>query len=209
MRQRKARTITSRVSSVTNGFVQAILPRSLPDTEESRRVLGILGIDPAELRCAYCGDAAHHWDHLHPYVKSKRPSGYLNEARNLVPSCGPCNTSKSGKHWRDWMLGSARGSPTTRAILGTEDRVSRIEQLERELGLSPRALSELVDPNLWESYWLRRDEIERLLFAAQREAEQIRVQIETGVDGSADAEGGQQRLTKSFSDKPRADAQPR
>jgi hypothetical protein len=185
MRQRKARTITSRVSSVTNGFVQAILPRSLPDAAESRRVLDILGIDPADLRCAYCGDTAHHWDHLYPYVKAKRPSGYLNEARNLVPSCGPCNTSKSGKHWRDWMLGSARGSPTARSVPGTGDRVGRLERLERELGLDPRPLSEFVDPALWEAYWGRRDEIERLLFEAQREAEQIRLQIESGIEAVA------------------------
>lgn len=181
MRQRKARTITSRVSSVTNGFVQAILPNALPNTEESLLVLCILGIDQDDLRCAYCGDPAHHWDHLHPYVKAKRPSGYLNESRNLVPSCGPCNTSKSGKHWRDWMLGSARGSPTTRAVSDTNGRVDRLEQLERELGLIPIALSELVDADLWQSYWARRDEIEELLFAAQREAGQLRLQIEAGI----------------------------
>lgn len=181
MRQRKPRRIVSRVSSVTNGFVQAILPRALPDPAESRRVLAILGIDPDELRCAYCGDTAHHWDHLYPYVNAKRPSGYLNESRNLVPACGPCNTSKSGRHWRDWMLGSARGSPTARAVVDTAARVDRLDQLERELGLSPRVLKELVEPALWERYWERRDEIERLLFAAQQDAEQIRKQIETGL----------------------------
>jgi hypothetical protein len=185
MRQRRARTITSRVSSVTNGFVQAILPRTLPDAAESDRVLGVLGIDPKKPSCAYCGDVAHHWDHLYPYVKAKRPSGYLNEARNRVPSCGPCNTSKSGRHWREWMLSSATGSPTTRGVAGTDGRIERLEQLEQELGLNPRALGELVDPDLWESYWTRRDEIERLLFAAQQEAEQIRRQIEAGIDASA------------------------
>ena len=181
MKHHRPRKITSRVSSVTNGFVQAITPDIALNLSERSRVLQILEIDPDWHSCAYCGDPAHHWDHLNPYVRNKRPSGYLNEARNLVPACGPCNTSKSGAPWRTWISGPAKGSPATRAIADIAARIRRLEQLESELALKPVDLAGLVKPELWERYWKQLDQIEQLLFAAQRDAEVIRAEITAGL----------------------------
>jgi hypothetical protein len=177
LRYRPPRKITHRVSSVTNGFVQAIIPQTVPSRTEHAPVLAILKIDPDDLTCAYCGAAASEWDHLNPYVQAKRPSGFLNEARNLVPACGPCNASKSGKPWKTWLQGNARGSPNTRGVADIDLRAERLDRLEAELRLQPIDLSKLVEPELWASYWKRREDIERMLFEAQEEAVKIRQQI--------------------------------
>ena len=181
MKVRKARNITQRVSSVTNGFVQAILPDTVPDEGELASILEILEIKADNLSCAYCGGPHNHWDHLNLFVRKKRPSGYINEARNLVPACGPCNTSKSGKPWREWMLGDAKGSPKTRQVGDLAIRVQRLESLAEHTGLQPLDLESLVDSGLWKAYWERLDEIERLLFAAQKDAEAIRHQLATAL----------------------------
>src|SRR5438128_9847091 len=100
MKFRKTLKITSRTSSVANGFVQAIIPCIEPTDAQKNEALAILQIDPNRLECAYCGAPATDWDHLRPLVKGKRSTGYCNEIRNLVPACGPCNQSKSGQDWR-------------------------------------------------------------------------------------------------------------
>lgn len=177
MNFKKPLKITSRTSTVTNSFVQAIVPSIAPDKAEHQKVLAILGIDPSHVVCAYCGDAAHHWDHLNPYVSAKRPSGFLNEARNLVPSCGLCNTSKSGQPWRKWITGKAKASPQSRGVSDITDRIGRLELLEAHFGLLPIDFSSMVDADLWKRYWDRLDQIELLMFEAQADAELINAQI--------------------------------
>jgi hypothetical protein len=88
MKFRKPLTITSRTSSITNSFVQAIIPDIEPTQEEWVEALQVLGMTPDGITCVYCGAAATDWDHLRPLVRNKRPTGYINEIRNRVPSCG-------------------------------------------------------------------------------------------------------------------------
>jgi 5-methylcytosine-specific restriction endonuclease McrA len=111
MKQRPPLKITSRTSSITNSFVQAIIPAVAFSADEQREALAHLGMTPDDLHCAYCGAVTTDWDHLRPLVKKKRPTGYISEIRNLVPSCGPCNQSKGASDWRVWMTGKAPGSP--------------------------------------------------------------------------------------------------
>ncbi len=177
MRYKKTRKITHRVSSITNGFVQAILPDGAPDAAEHEKFLAFLQIDPKHLICAYCGDPANHWDHLNPFVRAKRPSGYFNEARNLVPACGPCNTSKSGSQWREWMFGRAKNSPRSRGVIDLELRAERLQKFEVESGLRRVDVEELVSPDLWDAYWRRQVEIEQLIFDAQKQAEVIKIEL--------------------------------
>ena len=100
MKFRKPLTITSRSSSITNCFVQAIIRSIEPTDAEVDEALAVLGMSREERSCVYCGATATDWDHLRPLVKDRRPTGYINQIRNLVPSCGPCNQSKSGADWR-------------------------------------------------------------------------------------------------------------
>src|SRR3990172_9956740 len=105
-------TMVSRKSTITNAFVSAIIPLIPPSHDEIDEALRILGMEPLNVRCAYCGDKATEWDHLRPLVLKRRPTGFVSEIANLVPSCGKCNQSKGNTPWRDWMLGKATLSPT-------------------------------------------------------------------------------------------------
>src|SRR5262249_46649708 len=83
-------TMVSRKSSITNAFVNAVIPVIPPTLEEVLQALTILGMEPTDVRCAYCGDKSSEWDHLRPLVLNKRPTGFITEIANLVPACGKC-----------------------------------------------------------------------------------------------------------------------
>jgi hypothetical protein len=171
---RKPLKITSRISSVTNGFVQAIIPSIEPSSEMRREALAVFGMEESDIRCVYCGSKATDWDHLKSLVHRKRPSGYFNDARNLVPACGPCNQSKSGHDWRIWMLGSAKGSPATRGIPDLTLKVEALERFELWAQLERVSLIDLIGEELWHDYWSKLERIEALMFDAQQSALVIR-----------------------------------
>jgi len=106
--------ITGRTSSITNSFVNGIIPCIVPTEAEIRKVLEVLGMNEQTIRCAYCGDTYTEWDHFHPLIRNKRQTGYISEIHNLVPACGKCNQSKGNSYWKEWILGYARLSPKTR-----------------------------------------------------------------------------------------------
>src|SRR5258708_2164071 len=122
--------VTGRSSSITNAFINAIIPVVEPTEEEELEALRILQIDPQDIRCAYCGDKSTEWDHLRPIVSAQEPTGYVTEIANLVPSCSKCNQSKGKSHWQTWMEGAARLSPTSRNILDLAARVERLQRYE-------------------------------------------------------------------------------
>lgn len=174
MKFRRTLKITSRTSSVTNGFVQAIIPCVEPSEAETREALAVLGISPIDVRCAYCGSPATDWDHLRPLVRGKRPTGYANDVRNLVPACGPCNQSKSGQHWDDWISGDAKGSPKSRGVADLPARIASLAAFEAWGRHEPLDMREIVGAERWDAYWKRLEEIERQMHEAQREAAEIR-----------------------------------
>jgi len=57
-------SVMGRSSSITNAFINAIIPVIEPTEQEELESLRILEIDPRDIRCAYCGDKATEWDHL-------------------------------------------------------------------------------------------------------------------------------------------------
>ena len=177
MKRKKPLKITSRVSSVTNGFVQSIIPHAEPCAVQSQQVLTALGIDPERPTCVYCGAAARHWDHLKPLVAKKRPTGYLNIASNRVPACDECNTSKSGHPWRSWIVGSAKGSPASRGVPDLTARIEKLDAFEAMFGVEPIDLEAIMGTDLWNQYWSMRQEIEERMFEAQNLADEIRSRI--------------------------------
>jgi hypothetical protein len=62
-------------------------------------------LDFFEGRCCYCGDelpaSKVHGDHLIPTNKTDLG---LDAWGNIVPACGPCNSTKHGKDWRDFII---------------------------------------------------------------------------------------------------------
>ncbi len=146
-------TMVSRKSSVTNAFVGSLIPVIMPTIEEIDQALVILGMEPGNVRCAYCGDGATEWDHLRPLVKDLRPTGYISEIANLVPSCGKCNQSKGNKYWRDWMLSKAPRAPTGRGISDVEQRIERLDRYEQWKPPTKVDFAAIVGAEEWAAYW--------------------------------------------------------
>jgi len=177
VKSRKLLTIASRVSSVTNSFVQAIIPDVPFSQEEMEEALAILGMTPDNRTCVYCGTSATDWDHLRPLVKGKQPTGYVNEIRNVVPACGPCNQSKSGADWLKWMTGPAKGSPKTKKVADLDERIGRLQAFVRWGNVKPLPLEQLAGPQLWKIHWDNLKLIEQRMKDAQVHAAQIRSAI--------------------------------
>ena len=145
--------ITDRTSSITNSFVSGIIPAIMPSDEEIALALDALGMDAADVRCAYCGNPATEWDHLNAIVRDKRPTGFITEIHNLVPACGKCNQSKGNKPWREWMFGPSPLSPASRRVEDIEERAKRIEEYERRFSPVRIDFEAVVDGDLWAVYW--------------------------------------------------------
>ena len=177
MKFRKPLKITSRTSSITNSFVQAIIPSVEPTAAEVEEALAVIDMTNDTISCIYCGSPASDWDHLRPLVRSKRPTGYINEIRNLVPSCGPCNQSKSGADWRAWMMGTARGSPTSRGVADVGERIEKLQRFEAWGDVQPLEFRELARAEEWDAYWANLEIIESQMREAQRHAARIQPAI--------------------------------
>lgn len=176
-RMPKRAKISGRSSTITNSFVQAILPQREPSEGEVSEALQILGIDPENLCCSYCGDTATEWDHLRPLVEDKLPTGFFSEIGNLVPACGKCNQSKGNKPWRGWMKSDASLSPATRGIADLHERIERLERYEAWKPRRPLDLQEHVAEDQWQSYWTKREDALKVLRESQDLAEEIRARL--------------------------------
>lgn len=177
MKSRRPLTITSRTSSITNSFVQAILPSIEPSEKERNEAYKILEINPQKITCVYCGARATDWDHLRPLVRNKRPTGYINDVRNRVPSCAPCNQSKGAADWWKWMHSAARGSPRTKGVRDIKLRMKRLERFEKWGRVEPLPLRDLVGPKKWDAYWSDLDVIVKKMFEAQAHAARVRALV--------------------------------
>jgi len=145
--------ISGRSSSITAAFVSAIVPQIYPTDDEIRTALDILGMSPDNVSCAYCGAQTTEWDHLRPLVENKRPTGFISEIRNLVPSCGKCNQSKGNTYWLDWITSDAKQSPKSRRIPNLEQRIGRLKEYEKWGEVKPIDLSSMIPPDEWEKHW--------------------------------------------------------
>jgi hypothetical protein len=134
-------------------------------------------MDPHDVRCAYCGDRATEWDHLRPLVVKRRPTGYVSEIANLVPSCGKCNQSKGNKPWREWIMSTARLSPSGRKVTGVAERFARLEEYER--WREPRRVDfeAVLGREGWEHYWSLCEAMVEQLKACQTVADALRLKI--------------------------------
>lgn len=186
MRSRPALKITSRTSSITNSFVQAIIPSVLPLPGELEEALAVLGMSLENISCIYCGASASDWDHLRPLVRGRRPTGYIDDVRNRVPCCGRCNQSKSGKDWRLWISGSARGAPSSRGVPDIAIRIATLEKFEAWGKVEPLPLDQLVPNDLWSKHWENHDAVLAKMREAQLHADILRVRIKEALESKKD-----------------------
>ena len=174
----KAVRITGRSSSITNSFVNGIVPIIKPTDAEIDEALAVLGMTETVV-CAYCGDTATEWDHLRPLVEAQRPTGFIHEIHNLVPACGKCNQSKGNKHWRSWMFGPARLSPQTRGIADIKERAAALERYEQWTRPIQVDFAAIVGEELWAQHWANHQALLRQMREAEATVDLIRDRIAT------------------------------
>jgi len=170
-------TMVSRKSSITNAFVNSVIPVISPTLDEIEESLSILDMAPSDVRCAYCGDNMTEWDHLRPLVVKHRPTGFISEIANLVPSCGKCNQSKGNKPWRGWMQGGKGLSPSGRGVADVAMRVSRLDAYEKWRPPTRIDFESILGREAWQRYWSLWEEVNVELRRCQEVADAMRNQI--------------------------------
>lgn len=165
--------ITGRSSTITNSFVNSIIPVIEPSDAEIEEVLHILGMEADNVRCSYCGDKSTEWDHLRPIVKNKRPTGYVSEIANLVPACGKCNQSKSGQEWLTWINGTAPQCPKMRRIPDLSERIKRLRNFEEWRNPTIVDWEAIITSEVWDLHWKNLERIHALMKECQEVADQI------------------------------------
>ena len=169
--------ITGRSSSITNAFINSIIPNVPPTAGEVKNALKILDMTPETFQCAYCGGVASEWDHLRPLVKDKKPTGFISEIHNLVPSCGKCNQSKGNKDWKVWIFSSAQLSPTARGIKDIPERVKGLDDYERSKTPTKMDFESIVWKNVWAQHQNNLKRVQSLM----RESQELAAKINTEV----------------------------
>ena len=175
-RMPKPMKITGRSSSITNSFINSIIPVIAPTEEQVREALSILDMLD-NYQCSYCGSESSEWDHLRPLVLKKRPTGYISEIHNLVPACGKCNQSKGNKAWRKWMLSDAKLAPKTKAIPDICARIERLEKYENWGTPTKIDFDAIVGKDAWEQHWKNCEHVQETMRKAQEVADQIKADV--------------------------------
>lgn len=165
--------ITGRTSTITNSFVQAIIPQVVPTDEEIDIALETLGMVNGNIVCSYCGGESTQWDHLNAIVRKKQPTGYITEIANLVPACGTCNQSKGAKNWKEWMFGNAAKSPSGRGIPNIQERAEKLVEFERVFSPEKIDFESIVSSALWEEYWDEHIKVLASMDQAQKKADEV------------------------------------
>lgn len=165
--------ITGRTSSITNSFVNGIIPVIEPNEKEIQKALEILGMNEDKITCAYCGDTCTEWDHFRPLVKGKKPTGYISEIHNLVPSCSKCNQSKGNQNWKEWMLSDAVLSPKTKQVRDLEEKIKRLERYESWGTPVKVDFEKIVGKYKWEQHWENCLKIHKIMQDSQELSDEI------------------------------------
>ncbi|PWI28874.1 HNH endonuclease [Flavobacteriaceae bacterium LYZ1037] len=145
-------SIKGRTSSITNSFINGVIPIIQPTENEIDEVLKIFNLSKNKVECIYCGDKSTEWDHLQPLIKNKRFTGFITEIQNLVPACGKCNQSKGNRNWFDWIYSSAKQSPYARQISDIDERAKRIRKFENWKKTTNIDFKEIVGNEKWTEY---------------------------------------------------------
>ena len=176
-------SIAGRSSTITNSFVNSIIPIVVPSDHEVAEALEVLGMDAATICCAYCGDIYTEWDHFRPIVKDKGPTGYISEIQNLVPACGKCNQSKGNKQWDVWIFGDAKLSPKSRHILNIDIKVKNLKAYEAWRSPTKLDFATVVGADLWNRHQDNWDNVLNTMKEAQMLVAELKNKIEQHLEG--------------------------
>jgi hypothetical protein len=162
----KPYNMSSRSSTISNAFAQALAPSDTFNAEKLKMAFEVLDLfdENGALLCTYCNEKSSSVDHLNPLVSQSKFTGWGHVFGNLVPACGSCNQKKGGKPWRDFVL----------EIGLSQERISQLESYEQR---APRPVSQddlaSYYPDLLEAYQRLRQLTNDSLKAAQSLANEI------------------------------------
>jgi hypothetical protein len=171
--------LTGRRSTITGLFTTTLTPYIEPTEAEVDEALSILGMSRESCSCAYCGDTKTEWDHFRAVVEGRQPTGYITELHNLVPSCGKCNQSRGNTPWREWMVGNAKLSPTTRGKPDVRDRMAKLDAYEKWTRPICLDYAAIAGPMRWQQHREFLEEVLRLLERAEALAVELRAEART------------------------------
>ena len=174
--------ITGRTSSITNAFVNSIIPVIQPTGSEVEKVLNILGMEDGKICCSYCGGESTEWDHFRPLVINKEFTGYISEIANLVPACGKCNQSKGNKNWDEWIVSGAPRSPKSKNVPNLDDKIRRLKNFERWREPTKLDFKQIVGEKDLEIHQRNLDAITKSMRDAQEHAELLSKKIEKSLE---------------------------
>jgi len=176
--------ITSRTSSITNAFINGIIPSIKPSPELIAKALSILEMDSNDVRCAYCGDEAIQFDHFEPIVMDQRPRGFITEIYNLMPCCSTCNSSKSGSNWYEWIMGFSPKSPRGRNKSDIENRIMKIKKYEEwcKQYVTEIDIEKIIGKEDWDLHWKNHDELLEMMKEMQDHSDKIKQKIQEEVN---------------------------
>ncbi|MEW6595552.1 MAG: HNH endonuclease [Thermodesulfobacteriota bacterium] len=189
--------ITGRKSTITGLFLTSITPIIEPTDAEVREALAVLGMTESHCVCACCGDRRTEWDHFRPIVKDRKPTGYITEIANLVPSCGKCNQSKGNKPWQQWITSSARHAPANRNVADLPQRIKRLEAYETWRKPVMIDYIEVLGADEWGKHMQFLDQVLKLLAEAENHAAVCRVALGSYRKGCGYSKWLTSRLTGS------------
>lgn len=158
--------LSTRSSTISNAFAQALAPSDVFDVERLENAFSELGLydENGGLRCTYCMAKSSSVDHLNPLVNQSKFTGWGHVFGNLVPACGSCNQSKGGKPWREFV--QEIGLPRAQIV--------RLEEYEQK---APQPISQedlaVFYPDLIDAYQRLRELSIDTLKAAQSLANEI------------------------------------
>jgi hypothetical protein len=163
----KPYNMSSRSSTISNAFAQALAPSDVFNAEHLENAFKEMDLfdENGELLCTYCNAKSSSVDHLNPLVSESKFTGWGHVFGNLVPACAGCNQQKGGKPWRDYVA----------SVGVSKERIALLEIYE---GKAPQPVSQddlaLIYPDLLDAYKRLRDLSIDTLKAAQSLANEIR-----------------------------------
>lgn len=175
---KERQTQKDRITTINNSFVQGILPH-IAITDIQLEKYKELFLVKNKIKCIYCNkNEATTIDHLFNIVKAGACSGYIDEISNMVPSCSPCNSSKSGSSYEEWIEKQKKKSKGKRRITDPDSALKRIEDFRKSFLAVSHNISDLCKEagieQEYQDYLKSQVEINNLMKKADEQAKKIR-----------------------------------
>lgn len=128
--------VKNRIGTLRYEISKSIIPKPEELSIEEKQIRARL-LELENGKCIYCkGECGNGvGDHFHPMVRNMEPGEYCNDDWNVVPCCVRCNSSKGGKHWKEWLTSNhtARSPISKMSNFEISELYNRLSQYDEEM----------------------------------------------------------------------------